>query len=72
MITDALTVDEQLQCLSEEVEKLDHMINDLEEKRKEATNVIAKMTLLKESALEKRASLVELMDMEQIELPLED
>ena len=32
MTTDALTVDEQLQCLSDEVAKFDHMINDLEEK----------------------------------------
>ena len=72
MITDALTVDEQLQCLSDEVAKFDHMINDLQEKQKEAATVIAKMTLLKESAIEKRTSLTELMGMEQIELPLED
>ena len=42
------------------------------EKQKEAATVIAKMTLLKESAIEKRTSLTELMGMEQIELPLED
>tara|TARA_B100001094_G_scaffold292882_1_gene312394 strand:- start:903 stop:1121 length:219 start_codon:yes stop_codon:yes gene_type:complete len=72
MKLDTLTLEEQFECLSQEVEKFDHMINDLQEKQKEATTVIAKMTLLKESAIEKRASLAELMGMEQIELPLED